>query len=138
MTTYEFIKALPGRGTNWGAILKALRAMYAEDGKVFNEARFLCAGETGVRAARSTAMEMAVSIVWARSRRIRFIPPSPETLTWGGFLGGENCVWTDKEAEEAAEVAVCAVIKAAALPHQPAGGAVVAPTTEGLKCAGHG
>ena len=26
---------------------------------------------------------------WVNAKKRTFLPPSPETLTWGGFLGGE-------------------------------------------------
>jgi hypothetical protein len=42
-----------------------------------------------------------------QANRSSFIPPSPETLSWGGFLGGTHCHWTDHaaEAEATAEIA---------------------------------
>jgi hypothetical protein len=80
--------------------------MYRADGREFDDSTFIYAGQKGIRADRSTAMEMACLIVHARSVRQKFIAPSEETLSWGGFLGGENSVWTDKDAEEAATVAI--------------------------------
>lgn len=32
-----------------------------------------------------------------------FIPASPETIEWGGFLGGERVIFTDKAAEADAQ-----------------------------------
>jgi hypothetical protein len=32
-----------------------------------------------------------------------FIPASPETEAWGGFLGGERLIYTDRKAADAAE-----------------------------------
>jgi hypothetical protein len=38
-------------------------------------------------------------LVSADSRVTHFIPASPETLAWGGFLGGERISYTNKSAE---------------------------------------
>jgi hypothetical protein len=42
---------------------------------------------------------MAYNVVDADSRVVHYIPPSPETLAWGGFLGGERISYTNKAAE---------------------------------------
>jgi|WetSurMetagenome_2_1015567.scaffolds.fasta_scaffold00846_20 hypothetical protein len=51
---------------------------------------------------KERAISVAECIVAKESRRSRFIPPSEETLAWGGFLGGETVHWTDKDAKAAA------------------------------------
>ena len=109
MSTYEIIKAIPGKGYNWTGFCAALRerymATYAEAHKgatpwpsnttdVWDAAK-------GIRDMRTAAMEMACSIVHTKSTHATFIPPSPETLSWGGFLGGETVVVLDKEIEAA-------------------------------------
>lgn len=46
---------------------------------------------------------IAGALVASDCRVSHFIPQSPETLEWGGFLGGERLTYTDKKAEAAAE-----------------------------------
>lgn len=100
MSTYEIIKALPGKGTDWAGFQAALRTlMVGEYIRPETEARW---AEKGIRAARGAAMEMATIIVHRASVRSTFIAPSPETLSWGGFLGGETVVFRDGEAAEQA------------------------------------
>ena len=110
-TTYEMIKALPGK-SNWTAIHSALRIM--NGGKNFYNAAENLASEKGARNGREAAMWMACDLVARASTKSKFIPPSPETLSWGGFLGGEICVWTDEEIEQSTTDAVIAAIQVAA------------------------
>lgn len=39
---------------------------------------------------RDRCVSVAEDIISKQSVRSHFIPPSPETLAWGGFLGGET------------------------------------------------
>lgn len=119
-STYEMIKALPGKGTDWkrlnAALVENYLAVYAEahngaepwagtSTDVWNAAK-------GVRELREAAYQAATFAVHAAAQRSSFIPPSPETLSWGGFLGGTSCVWTDKDAEEAETAKIAAIIAA--------------------------
>lgn len=119
MSTYEMIKALPGKGANWQALVNALRdhylSIYASkyNGKspwpvnttdIWNAAK-------GVRQLRESAMQAANYAVDEESSRSSFIPPSPETLQWGGFLGGEGLVWTDEGAEAEATARIAKIIE---------------------------
>jgi hypothetical protein len=109
MGTYEIIKALPGKTTNWAAINAALRAKMAD--KYIDpqtEARW---NERGIRAARAAAMEMAAIIVQRASTSSRFLPPSEETLSWGGFLGGETVVLYDDEAHARATAQIAELVR---------------------------
>jgi hypothetical protein len=106
-STYEMIKALPGK-SNWAAIHSALRAM--NGGNFYDSAEAL-ASSKGIRNAREAAMWMACDLVRRASTKSSFIPPSSETLSWGGFLGGTSCVWTDNEIEETTTLAVIAAIR---------------------------
>ena len=119
--TYEMIRALPGKGTNWTALVAALTnnylSVYAEKNggqtpwkrntiDVWNAAK-------GVRELRTAAMEAANFAVSEMSQRSTFQSPSPETLAWGGFLGGSTLVWTDDDAEAQATVKIAAIIASA-------------------------
>jgi hypothetical protein len=97
MGTYEMIKALPGKTTNWSALVSGLREMH---GLEFYEELEILSTRKGIRNQRDTAMRMAVEIILTRVQTSRFIPPSPETLSWGGFLGGETVVLRDRDLEE--------------------------------------
>lgn len=101
-STYEIIRDLPGKGYDWAGFCNALRAMYSGTFSQDQEARF---ARTGIRATRNAAMEMAVEIVMSNTCS-SFIAPSPETLSWGGCLGGETVVVRDREREEAATQAI--------------------------------
>ena len=121
-TTYETIKSLPGKSTNWRGLVDALVANYlavyaaAHNGKspYAPHTTDEWAAAKGVRQLRDAAMQVACSTVHALSIRSSFIPPSPETLQWGGFLGGEALSWTDRDAEEQATAAVISIIRRAA------------------------
>ena len=120
-STYEMIRALPGKGTNWPALVAALTnhylAVYAakNDGAqpwgktsvdVWTVAK-------GIRELRRAAMEAASFAVDEMSRRSSCHAPSPETLSWGGFLGGSTLVWTDEDAQAEATAQVAAIIASA-------------------------
>lgn len=49
---------------------------------------------------------VAFNVVDADSRVTHFIPASPDTLAWGGFLGGERVSYVDKGAETEATAMV--------------------------------
>jgi hypothetical protein len=114
MNTYEMIRALPGKGFDWPGFYAAMRAAYVENCATHKR----CAlgldrhdAAKGVRQLRQAAWEMAGCIVQHDSVRARFIGPSPETLSWGGFLGGETVVVTDHDAEEQSTFAIGEIIK---------------------------
>ena len=111
MTTYKAIKALPGK-FNWPVLIERLEALHLQSvGRAYDHSRDVYAGQSGVRAMRFTAMELATSIVFHAETRSTFIPPSEQTLSEGGFLGGETVVWKDADAGIAATKAVCDVIR---------------------------
>lgn len=109
-TTYEMIKALPSK-SNWIAIHTALRTI--NGGNFYDSAEELAA-QKGIRNAREAAMWMACDLVKRASTKSSFIPASPETLSWGGFLGGTSCVWNDAKIEETKTLEVIAAIRGAA------------------------
>jgi hypothetical protein len=51
---------------------------------------------------REVAMQISNAIVHEIATVSVFIPPSPETIAWGGFLGGTRETYTDSEKEEKA------------------------------------
>ena len=48
---------------------------------------------------KERCLSVANAIVDQASVRSSYIPPSTETLEWGGFLGGEHLSWTDQAAK---------------------------------------
>lgn len=107
-STYEMIKALPGKTFNWTALISGLREMHGQE--FYAELEDIAASK-GIRNAREAAMRMAVEIVLTRAVSGRFIPPSPETLSWGGLLGGETVTLRDNEIEEKMTAAIDRLIK---------------------------
>ena len=106
MTTYEMIKTLPGKTTNWRNLVDALSANYvAAYAAKYSAAPYApnttdeWANARTVRELRFAAMCAANCYVGFMAQQSSFIPPSPETLAWGGFLGGETVVWTDRDCE---------------------------------------
>jgi hypothetical protein len=119
MNTYEIIKALPGKTTNWRSLVDALSANYvAAYASKYGAAPYAptttdeWANARTVRELRYAAMCAANAYVGFVAQQSSFIPPSPETLAWGGFLGGETVVWTDSDAETAATETVAHIIEA--------------------------
>lgn len=116
--TYEMIKALPGKGTNWARLNAALRSHYLAVYAAKHNGAAPWAGNTtdawdaakGIGQLRTAAMEMANCAVHCSATRSSFSAPSQETLSWGGFLGGEVLVWNDNEAEAAAVAEIEAII----------------------------
>jgi hypothetical protein len=121
MSTYEMIKALPGKTTNWRNLVDALSANYVSAyASRYGAAPYAptttdeWANARTVRDLRYAAMCAANAYVGFVSQQSNFIPPSPETLACGGFLGGETVVWTDRDAETAAVETVAHIIEAIA------------------------
>lgn len=113
MTTYEAIKAIPAKSIVWTDFVTRLRsevfiARDAANKTMPYEDEY--AALTGVGSKRQLAMWYACILVDGASVSARFIPPSPETLSWGGFLGGETVVLTDHEAAEAEAARIIAMI----------------------------
>lgn len=59
---------------------------------------------------RELCLSHANGIIHKASTQTHFLPPSAETLAWGGFMGGENLVWTDAQKADAAETRVLKTI----------------------------
>lgn len=95
--------AMEGAGRNCGGILSA-------------ESR---AGDNfrpeGIAFYRDICLSHANSIIHNASVQQTFIPPSPETLAWGGFLGGEVVTYNDESLQDAAIKLVLDVITNKAL-----------------------
>lgn len=64
----------------------------------------------GVAYLRNLCVSHANSVIHAACTRQHFQPASDETLAWGGFLGGENLIWTDANALAQAEEEMVAFI----------------------------
>lgn len=110
-STYEIIKALNGKTTDWAGLNEALESRYHVDCGEFSKDQAARFSEKGVRAARNAAMEMACAIVHKAATKSSFIPASEETKAWGGCLGGETVVWTDQDASEAATHEIGELVK---------------------------
>ena len=113
-TTYEAIKAIPGKGYDWDGLVNAVRAEVIEVRNALNytipyEEEYAAA--KGVRDKRNLAMMFACIYVDNLSRLSHFIPPSQETLNWGGFLGGEHVTYTDEEKSDAATAHIVNMIE---------------------------
>lgn len=52
---------------------------------------------------KARVRSVAWDLVSAESTINHFIPASPETEAWGGFLGGERLTYTDRKAADATE-----------------------------------
>lgn len=121
-STYEMIRALPGKSTNWVKLVGTLRGHYLAAYALAHNGAAPWAGNTtdiwdaakGVRELRTAAMEMASFTVHAASIRSSFQAPSEETLSWGGFLGGSNLVWMDDDAAAQATAEIASIIKGVA------------------------
>lgn len=116
--TYEIIKSLPAKGTDWRGLVDALSSNYVAIYTVRHGGPPYAPTSTDgwatartVRELRIAAMEAASWAVEAESKRARRIEPSPETLAWGGFLGGETVVWLDLDAAEAATNQVREIVR---------------------------
>jgi hypothetical protein len=117
--TYEMIRALPAKGTNWRALLSALIENYLAEYAAKHNGAEPWGGNTTdvwnaartVRDLRTAAMEAANFAVGLASQRSTYLAPTQETLSWGGFLGGETVVWKDADAQEAAIAHVAEIIK---------------------------
>ena len=112
--TYEMTRAIPSKALDWSAFLADMRAEYITiieaKNKVSNVAEYDALISGGMRDRRNAAYYLAAIIVDYKSKRSHFQAPIPETLAWGGFLGGEVLVWTDKDDEDAAVSDIAAKI----------------------------
>lgn len=59
---------------------------------------------------KARCRSVAFDVISAESTVNHFIPASPETEQWGGFLGGERLVYTNKAAAEDAEAMIASRI----------------------------
>ena len=110
-STYELIKKLPAKGFDWTGFVAELRSQAMAKWQKGKDGRYAYCHEMtlaewdaakGLRQIREAAMQMACGIVSSKATRKAVIPPSEETLSWGGFLGGSIEVWTDEVAVDAA------------------------------------
>lgn len=113
-TTYEAIKAIPGKGFDWNGFVGAVRDMQIITRSGMNRIPDPYAEEfasmKGIGDKRRLAMWYATLIVHDCSKSSKFIPPSQETLSWGGFLGGDTVVLTDEDAaQEATDKIICLI-----------------------------
>ncbi len=117
-STYEMLHALEGSTTNWNRLNAALTENFLKVYAGAHDGAEPWPGDTtdvwpkarGVRALRTAAMEIAQATVLAASTRCSLQGPSPETLSWGGFLGGTSLVWSDHEDERAATAVIAEII----------------------------
>lgn len=109
-TTYEMIRALPGKGFDWAGFNAALRAKVVAANAAMPDTLVGWDAAKGMRQVRIAAMEMACFYVSKVSQRSNIIAPSSESRMWDSFEGGHHDVWTDASAEEAATAEVAAII----------------------------
>lgn len=120
MTTQinEAIAKLDAKTTDWKGLLTALVALYESVSKGEYRCYSHKLGMTvdavaqinGVRDFRFNCQSAGNWYGELASRKSTFIPPSEETLAWGGFLGGEYVVTNDSAIEEACERTVLTTI----------------------------
>ncbi len=113
-TTWAAIRALPAKGTDFARILAAL----GENAAKWSAAQGLIdygvevrAAAKGVRAMRDAAQDACNFAIDCACKRSVFIPPSEETLMWGGFLGGEYLSLKNEDAEAAELANVLRIIR---------------------------
>ena len=112
-TPYDIIRAIPAKGFDWAGFITELRAAYVSNCVEHNKTQACLTdidGAKGIRATRDAAYVTANCMVSHCSTSVRFIPPSPETLDWGGFLGGEHVVLTNKDREAEATARIAAMV----------------------------
>jgi len=107
---YEAFKKLPADKGAFERLIADLHAMLA---KIRGEHRITrplsewkADAGAGLRGLRLTAVHLAVAIADAKSVRVHTQPPSEQTLSEGGFLGGDILVWTDQNERYAAATAI--------------------------------
>lgn len=113
MNAFDVIATIPAKSVDWQALRQATRdlyvAAYGEMDPTLSLRRYDAA--QGLREIRFEIGCFANAIVNHRCETTvsRFIPPSPETLAWGGFLSGETVSYTkrddEKEADAISEIA---------------------------------
>lgn len=113
---YSMVKNIPAKGFDWNGFRAALRAEFVEQcGRNVaawcnQNALAEFDGAKGMREVRTQSTYMACSIVSNKSSRSNVIAPSQESAAWDSFEGGHHDVWTDAEAEAAAETEIEALI----------------------------
>lgn len=85
------------------------QAMHSD--KMFRIGSGMSLTENGLAWWKARIRAVAYDISHKASASQHFIPPSPETLAWGGFLGGETLYMRDKQAEIIAENKIIQIVK---------------------------
>ena len=103
MNTYTLFKNTAANALNWDALINELIVIYVDACKAFEHdyQRQVDVWKM-TKNKRLVAMEVSNSIVHEMATVSVFIPPSPETIAWGGFLGGNREIYMDNEKEEKA------------------------------------
>ena len=111
---WNAVKALPAKGYNWEALIAALKARYEAECAARRRVNLWTEYEaeiaSGMRGKRTAVTALMVGFVAGAATRIHHQPLSEESVIWGETYGTTN-VWTDKEAEEAGNAEMLALIK---------------------------
>ena len=102
MSSYEMIRSIPAKTMNWKSLASELTEMFVSMRKDRCKPYERTVADWSALTPRRVTMEASVLIVDMLSREVAHIPPTEETLAWGGFLGGSTEVWTNSEKEDAA------------------------------------
>lgn len=101
-------------------VYEALHAVYASivDEKHLEHADWMFRNSTfykenGIAWWRDRCVSVADGIINKHAKVNRAIEPSPETLAWGGFLGGERVIYMDKAKEADITARVVSIINEA-------------------------
>lgn len=102
MSSYEMIRSIPAKSMNWSALASELTEMFVSMRKASGKIYERTLADWADLTPRRVSMEASILVIDMMSREVAHIPPTEETLAWGGFLGGSTEVWTNSEKEAAA------------------------------------
>ena len=113
MNAFNVISSIPASSVNWIGLRQEIRALYVgaygDQDPTLALVRYDAA--QGLREIRFEIGAMANRIVDAKCETVVnvMIPPSPESLAWGEFLGGTRIIYAtrneDKEGAAVEEIA---------------------------------
>ncbi len=116
MNAFDVISTIPAKSIDWTGLRQAIRSLYVAAYGDKDPTRTLARYDAaqGLREVRFEMGAMANCIVDKRCQTVvnHMIPASPETLSWGGFLGGTHIVYAkrDDAKEEAAIEEIAALV----------------------------
>lgn len=113
MNAFDVISTIPAKSVDWAGLRQAIRSLYVAAYGDKDPTRTLARYDAaqGLREVRFEIGAMANCIIDRRCEAVvnHMIPASPDTLSWGGFLGGTHIVYAKrddaKEVEAVEEIA---------------------------------